>query len=110
MCIRQPYTAPTEAQIYKAIMRSKPGDFWERDELRDLHIDPELKDLVNTMLMRDIASRYGTISVKAPEDKLARNDEVRIHPFMHGKVDWSGINRRLVVVSSMPYVSSVCVD
>ncbi|KAH9832970.1 cAMP dependent protein kinase [Rhodofomes roseus] len=105
-----PFNEPSEELLYKRIMCSKPGEFWERDEFQDLYIDPELKDLVNMMLMRDVASRYGTIAVKAPGDKLARNDEVRIHPFMHGKVDWIRMNHRLVIVSSMPHVSTPCIN
>ncbi|TFY58967.1 hypothetical protein EVJ58_g6075 [Rhodofomes roseus] len=97
-----PFNEPSEELLYKRIMCSKPGEFWERDEFQDLYIDPELKDLVNMMLMRDVASRYGTIAVKAPGDKLARNDEVRIHPFMHGKVDWIRMNHRLVIPPFVP--------
>lgn len=88
------------------IMQATPGDFWEVKGIKGLYIDPDLKDLVSRMLTRDMAKRYGMIAVRGRKEKLARNDEVRNHPFMHGKVDWTGMRHRLTVVSHTGRFSS----
>ncbi|KAH9928208.1 kinase-like domain-containing protein [Fomitopsis serialis] len=97
-----PFPGTEGTEVYNMIMQATPGDFWEVKGIKGLYIDPDLKDLVSRMLTRDMAKRYGMIAVRGRKEKLARNDEVRNHPFMHGKVDWTGMRHRLTVPPYVP--------
>ncbi|KAF9808858.1 hypothetical protein IEO21_07723 [Rhodonia placenta] len=62
----------------------------------------DLKDLVERMLIPDPAERYGCMVLKGEHDEVGKNDEVRIHPFCYGKVNWKKIMERRQLVSAAP--------
>ncbi|KZT69765.1 kinase-like protein [Daedalea quercina L-15889] len=95
-----PFRGGEEHQVYKNILSRPPELYWE--EIQDLYIDPDLKDLVGRMLTPDLTKRYGALVVKDEGETLGRNDEVRIHPFLSGKVDWRKMNQRLLVPPYVP--------
>lgn len=87
-------------------MNIGPETYWRKNIAGDVYIDDELKNLVTMMLVPDLTRRYGTMVVKDEGETLGRNDEVRIHPFMYGQVDWVGMSQRMVVVSTVQYSSA----
>lgn len=105
----QPFTADSPETIYQEMTGNGPETYWRGYKTGDVYVDPELKNLVSMMLMPDLAERYGTLVVKDEGETLGRNDEVRIHPFLYGHVNWAKMNARLVVVSPIHslYVASV---
>ena len=65
-----------------------------------MEVDPELKDLVTAMLHTDFEMRLGTC-VEMPDDEggLAKNVEIRAHPFMR-KFPWKKMGERTLAVST----------
>ena len=68
----------------------------------DVEVDADLKDLVDRMLARDPTDRLGNL-IFGPDDpqdpRLAKNDELRAHPFFKG-VQWKHIRDRKLAVST----------
>ena len=97
----QPFKAELPRDIYRQILNVGPETYWREHETGNVYIDGELKNLVTMMLDPDLSRRYGTLVVKDEGETLGRNDEVRIHPFMYGQVDWVRMVQRMVVVSTV---------
>ncbi|KZT09761.1 kinase-like protein [Laetiporus sulphureus 93-53] len=93
---KRPFHGEDGHQIYKNIKRQVIP--WPEDR----EIDPDLKDLVMKMLIDDPLKRYGCFVAKEPGEEVGMNDEVRIHPFMWGKVSWKRITERRELAPDVP--------
>ena len=87
-------------------MSVSPETYWSKGKAGDVYIDDELKNLVTMMLVPELSQRYGTMVVKDEGEILGENDEVRIHPFLNGHVDWEKMSLRMVAVSTVHLLSS----
>ncbi|OSX65555.1 hypothetical protein POSPLADRAFT_1044899 [Postia placenta MAD-698-R-SB12] len=93
---RHPFKGPEHEQVYAQCLVHNIQ--WPAGH----KANQDLKDLVERMLIPDPAERYGCMVLKGEHDEVGKNDEVRIHPFCYGKVNWKKIMERRQLVSAAP--------